>query len=118
MDAVGLESAVIVGHSMGSYVAQRFAIDHPARTSGLVLVGAFINCRDNPVVVEFWHSTVSKLSDPVDPDFAREFQVSTLAQPVPQEFLDGVVRESLKLPARVEGGVRGPFGGGLLRGGG
>jgi pimeloyl-ACP methyl ester carboxylesterase len=32
MDALNIKSAVIVGHSMGSYVAQRFAMDHPERT--------------------------------------------------------------------------------------
>ncbi len=31
----------------------------------------------------------------------REFQESTLARPVPQAFLDTVVQESLKVPARV-----------------
>jgi pimeloyl-ACP methyl ester carboxylesterase len=31
----------------------------------------------------------------------REFQESTLAQPIPQTFLDTVVQESLKVPARV-----------------
>jgi len=31
----------------------------------------------------------------------REFQESTLAQPVPPAFVDMVVQESLKLPARV-----------------
>ena len=101
MDALELKSAVIVGHSMGSYVAQCFAIDYPERTSGLVLVGSFINCRDNPGIVEFWDSAVSKLTDPVDPNFVREFQESTLARAVPQAFLDRVVQESLKVPARV-----------------
>jgi non-heme chloroperoxidase len=32
MDAVGLQSAVVVGHSMGGSVAQRLMIDHPARS--------------------------------------------------------------------------------------
>ena len=41
------------------------------------------------------------LPDPVDPDFVRDFQLSTLAHPVPQTFLNAVVRESLKVPARV-----------------
>jgi non-heme chloroperoxidase len=41
------------------------------------------------------------LEDPVPPGFVREFQESTIYQPVPQEFLDTVVSESLKLPARV-----------------
>lgn len=35
------------------------------------------------------------------PAFVLEFQRSTLAHPVPQAFLDTVVRESLKVPARV-----------------
>ena len=39
MDAVGLASAVVAGHSMGSIVATRFAILHPDRTRGLVVMG-------------------------------------------------------------------------------
>ena len=34
MDALELPAAVIVGHSMGSMVAQRFAIDHPEPCGG------------------------------------------------------------------------------------
>lgn len=41
LDAVGHEAAVVVGHSMGSYIAQQFALDHPERTVALVLMGAF-----------------------------------------------------------------------------
>jgi pimeloyl-ACP methyl ester carboxylesterase len=44
---------------------------------------------------------VSRLTDPIDPNFVREFQESTVAQSVPQPFLDAVVQESLKVPARV-----------------
>ena len=40
MDLVGLRSAVIAGHSMGASIAQRFALDYPERTLGLVLLGA------------------------------------------------------------------------------
>ncbi len=100
-DALGLGSVVIVGHSMGSTNAKRFAIDYPGRTRGLVLVGAFASYRSNPTLVEFWESAVSTLTDPIAPGFAREFQESTLARPVPAAFLDTVVRESLKVPARV-----------------
>lgn len=52
MDAVGLDAAVIVGHSGGSYTAQRFAIDHPERTLGTVLIGSFRSFHDNPGVLE------------------------------------------------------------------
>jgi non-heme chloroperoxidase len=101
MQALGLGPAVIAGHSMGASIAQRFAIDHPGRTLGLVLVGSLITWRGHPDFVELWNSVVSTLTDPIDPGFVREFQESTLAQPVPPEFLETVVRESLKLPARV-----------------
>jgi pimeloyl-ACP methyl ester carboxylesterase len=47
MDAVGLESAMLVGHSMGGAIAQRFAIDRPERVRGLVLLGAFATLRGN-----------------------------------------------------------------------
>jgi non-heme chloroperoxidase len=101
LDAVSIPAAVIVGHSMGSYVAQRFAIDHADRTIGLVLMGAFAKLRGNPVVQELWDLAVSKLADPVDPAFAREFQESTLARPIDPAYLEAFVQESLRLPARV-----------------
>jgi pimeloyl-ACP methyl ester carboxylesterase len=100
-DARCLERVVVVGHSMGSTNAQRFAIDHPERVLGLVLAGSFASYRGNPVLMEFWESAVSRLTDPIDPTFVRQFQESTLAQPVPPDFLDMVVGESLKVPARV-----------------
>ncbi|HVL56363.1 MAG TPA: alpha/beta hydrolase [Burkholderiaceae bacterium] len=100
MDRLSIDAAVIVGHSLGSAVAQRFAIDQPQRALGLVLVGAFASLPRNPAAHELW-SVVSSLTDPVDVDFVREFQQSTLAQPVPPEFFETVVHESLKLPARV-----------------
>lgn len=100
MDALKLGSAIIVGHSMSSIIAQRFALDYLERVRGLVLVGSFVKLRDNPGVAELWEA-VSKLTDPIDPDFALEFQKSTLARPVPQAYLDAVVQESLKVPARV-----------------
>ena len=98
MDALGLESAVLVGHSMGRVIAQRFAIDEPQRTVGVVLLGAFAGEAENPVVVEV-EEVVSTLTDPISPEFVREFQASTLAQPVPPTFLETVVQESLKVPA-------------------
>jgi non-heme chloroperoxidase len=101
LDAVGIDAAVIVGHSMGSLVAQRFAIEYPARVRGLVLIGAFTGLGRNPLIRELWESTVATMTDPVDPAFVREFQLSTLATPVPSDFLDLVVAESLKLPARL-----------------
>jgi pimeloyl-ACP methyl ester carboxylesterase len=44
---------------------------------------------------------INKLADPVPEKFAREFQVSTVFQPLPQDFMDGVVKEAMRLPAHV-----------------
>jgi non-heme chloroperoxidase len=101
MDALHLEAAVVVGGSSGGFVARRFAIDHPGRTLGLVLLGSPAILRDKPGVLEMWDSTISELKDPISPDLVREFAEGTLTRPVPQAFLETIVQENLKAPARV-----------------
>ena len=101
MDTAGIDKAVIVGHSMGSFAAQRFAMDYPERVIGLVLIGSFTACRNSNVVVDFVTSAVDRLSDPIPTEFAREFQTSTFAIPIPDEFLETVIAESVKVPARI-----------------
>ena len=90
---------MIVGHSMGSMVAQRFAIDNPDRVQGLILTGAFYARRNNPLLIEFWNQAISTLSEPVDPAFIAEFQRSTTADSLPTEFFTTVLAESGRLPA-------------------
>jgi pimeloyl-ACP methyl ester carboxylesterase len=98
MDAVGIEQATIVGASTGALFAQGVALRYPRRLSRLVLVGAQTPANEGVMgLVE----EVRALEDPVPPEFVRGFQESTIYQPVPQEFLDTMVSESLKLPARV-----------------
>ncbi|MCZ7665096.1 MAG: alpha/beta hydrolase [Thermoleophilia bacterium] len=101
LDAVGVEAACVVGGSSGGLVAQRFALDHPGRVVALALLGSPVTLKDKPAVQELWNATISKLRDPVDPGLVRAFQASTLARPVPASFFEAMVRESLKVPARV-----------------
>ncbi|MBL8701720.1 MAG: alpha/beta hydrolase [Alphaproteobacteria bacterium] len=101
MERLEVPRAVLVGHSMGSLVATRYALTRPDRVAGLALIGGFAALRGNAVVEAFWRETIADLVDPVDPAMSRAFQESTLARPVPAAFLDTVVTESLKLPARV-----------------
>jgi non-heme chloroperoxidase len=101
LDAVGLGTAVIAGHSMGSMVAQRFVIDHPERVSALVLLGAFATLYQDPGLTDYYRSSIAPLTDPIDPAFAREWQLSTLARPIPEDYLATVVAETVKVPARV-----------------
>lgn len=108
LDALGLESAVLAGHSMGAAVAQRVAAAHPDRVRGLLLMGGFHSMAHNAAVHELWE-VVARLEDPVDPAFVREFQRSTVASPLAPAFLDMVVGESLALPARVWRALFGGF---------
>jgi pimeloyl-ACP methyl ester carboxylesterase len=101
MDAVQVSAAVIVAGSSGGFAARRFAIDYPRRIRGLVLLGSPAMLRNKPEVLDIWNTTLSKLSDPIDPVFVRGFAESTMAQPVPREFVETMVRENLKVPARV-----------------
>jgi non-heme chloroperoxidase len=100
-DAAGLGPAIVVGHSMGSANALRFAIDFPDRTLGVVLGGPGASYSRNPGLVEFGESAIAGLTDPIDRAFVREFQEGTLARPVPEAFLAAMIAESLKVPARV-----------------
>ena len=101
MDKLNLNEAFVAGGSSCGFVARSFAIDHPDRTLGLVLIGSPLTLRDKPSVLEIWESTISKLTDPIDPAFVREFTEGILAQPVSQAFLDTMMQENMKVPARV-----------------
>jgi len=92
--------AVIVGHSMGALVAQRFALDFPERVAGLVLIGTFRTQAGNAELTEMMDA-LDQMNDPVDVGLVRAFQGSTLAQPVPEEFFTTVVAEGARLPLSV-----------------
>jgi pimeloyl-ACP methyl ester carboxylesterase len=100
MDHKGIRRATVVGHSMGSFVAQQVVAAAPERVARLVLVSSTTTPR-NIVGIDEFARAIQALEDPVPPEFAREFQVSTIHHPVPDEFLDEAVHVSLKLPARV-----------------
>ena len=100
MDALGLPAAILVGHSMGSFVVQRFAADHPQRTRGVVLMGSAPGMHTNIAVREMV-AALDAMADPINPAFVREFQASTLARPVDPALFHAVVAESLKVPVRV-----------------
>lgn len=49
LDAAGIERAIVVGHSMGAFVATRLAERHPDRVLGVVLVDGGLPLRPPPV---------------------------------------------------------------------
>lgn len=87
---------VIVGHSMGSTIAQCFAINYPGLVKGLVLAGAFAD-YNKPAVTEF-QNLVSQLKEPVDSAFIAGFQNGTCAKPVAKEVIEKSIIESMRVP--------------------
>ena len=101
MDELGIEQAVIVGHSMGSFIAHQLASVYPERVSHLVLVGSAATSVRNEVVTFLWDEIIGRpdFQDPIDPDFIRELQ--TGPNPVDPVFFEKALEESAKVPARV-----------------
>jgi pimeloyl-ACP methyl ester carboxylesterase len=99
LDTLDIESAVVVGHSMGSFIARRIAVKAPERVKGLVLIGSAATARNE--ATRQLLEEVNRLADPVEADFVRAFQSSTIHRPVPADFFEQIVAESLKVPAQV-----------------
>jgi pimeloyl-ACP methyl ester carboxylesterase len=99
MNAAGIEEATLVGDSSGGLIAQRVALSYPHRVSRLVLIGSPTTLLNNEAVMGW--GFVRTLEDPVSPEFVRELLASIIHHSVPERFLERVVSESLKVPARV-----------------
>jgi non-heme chloroperoxidase len=99
LDALDVERAVVVGHSMGSIIARTFADAYPDRTIGVVLIGTVPSFADNDLVAIDLVAEVEALLDPIDRRFPEAFQESTLAGPIDPAYLELVIDESMKLPA-------------------
>ena len=99
MDSLGIERATFVGHSMGTFVAREAALAAPERVASLILIAPGATGR-GPAMRELWQA-VETMVDPMDVQFVRQFQASTIHRPVAPEFFNKVVEESLKVPARV-----------------
>jgi non-heme chloroperoxidase len=100
MGAVGIDQATLVGDSSGGMIAQRVALDYPHRVRRLVLMGSPTTLLNNEAVMEAGEK-MRALEDPISPEFVRQFHMSTIHHPVPEEFLSTALSETLKVPARV-----------------
>jgi pimeloyl-ACP methyl ester carboxylesterase len=101
LDALGIERAVVSGHSGSCLVARRVAIDHPERIAGLVLEASPTTLVGDPGLAGFVSSLVEDLKDPIHPDFARSVIADTSSDLLEPELLEELTGELLKVPARV-----------------
>ena len=56
LDALGIDRAVIVGHSMGGGIAQQFGLAYPARAAALILIATGARLRVAPQILELTKS--------------------------------------------------------------
>jgi pimeloyl-ACP methyl ester carboxylesterase len=52
LEALDINCAVIAGHSMGGAIAQQFALSHPTRVKGLILVATGARLRVLPAILD------------------------------------------------------------------
>jgi len=66
LNALGIESAVVMGHSMGGFIAQAFALEYPGKVSKLILCSTnFGGPRHVPITAEAMKVLTDISSDPV-----------------------------------------------------
>jgi pimeloyl-ACP methyl ester carboxylesterase len=99
LDALQIPKAVLVGHCMGSFVARKVYEVAPDRVSRLVLVGGG-PVMQTPVMTGLM-DMIDWLTDPVDEKFVREFQLSCVHAPVPEPFMEAIIANSRRVPARI-----------------
>ena len=99
LDALEIPRATLVGHSYGSFVVRQAALSFPHRVTSLALIGTGFS-PSNTVTREL-QTALRDLPDPIPVEFAREFQASTAYRPLPPEFFDRLITETLKLPPRL-----------------
>lgn len=90
----------LLGHSLGSLVAQRVAKAQPELIDRLILIGATDTAKDNPALAEL-HAALTALSETVPPEFVHEFQSSTVYQQIDDEQLARFIAESQRVPLNV-----------------
>jgi pimeloyl-ACP methyl ester carboxylesterase len=102
--ALQLPPAIIVGHSMGATITQQFVLSYPHLVRGIVLEGAIASFNDKKDMMDY-KQLVDQLKDPLDTALAREFQQSTLANPIDEGYFNVLLSESMKVKANVWKGV-------------
>lgn len=99
LDRLHVRRADIVGHSLGSIVAQTFAELWPGRTLRVVLISSTAGPAPKSAGPQYdWTAQIRRLKEPIDPDskFMREWWSSPT--PVDRRFLRRERRNAAAIP--------------------
>jgi pimeloyl-ACP methyl ester carboxylesterase len=105
LDELHIQHATLVGHSLGSFVAQKVAERDNGHLDRLVLIGSGPGTRKVGSSEQNVTSPFGRLTDPIPYTFARDFQASTIYYPVPAWFFEMMVGEAQRVPAATWHGI-------------
>jgi pimeloyl-ACP methyl ester carboxylesterase len=98
LDALGIEKADIVGHSLGSIVSQTFAEYWPERTGKVVLISSTAGGGNGGMD---FVTPIMALRDPIDPESPFMHAWWHSPTPVDEAFMKRQREDSAKIPAAV-----------------
>jgi non-heme chloroperoxidase len=98
MDAMKIGRASVVGHSLGSFVAQHLAAQYPERVTRMVLIGSGETTARTEMIEWLWEQ-VRGVETRVGPEFIEAWQSNP--NPVDEEFIGHVKRETADVPPHV-----------------
>jgi pimeloyl-ACP methyl ester carboxylesterase len=101
LNALKVERAAIVGHSLGSMVAITMAVEYPGRVRSITLIGSTALV---PVKRGDWlYDNALALKGPLDPEsrFGKDWHPANQPTPVDSAFADAVNDELLRIPVHV-----------------
>jgi pimeloyl-ACP methyl ester carboxylesterase len=101
LDALAVARADIVGHSMGSIIAQTFAEYWPEHTRRLILVSSTGHDLVQSAQVPAWATQIRQLKEPLDPDSPFMLEWWSSPTPVDPDFIRRERRDSAAIPLRV-----------------
>jgi len=101
LEALDLRRITLVGHSLGSFVAQRVAEQDRGRLARLVLVGSGPGGATSESVRSEVAQLFGSLRSGADAGFARDFQSGTTHAPVPAPFMETMFEQVRRVPGHV-----------------
>jgi pimeloyl-ACP methyl ester carboxylesterase len=104
LDKLDVAQADIVGHSLGSVVAQTLAEYWPERTRRVVLISSTAGPRPGeprPKVLDGYLAQIRLLKDPIDPDSPFMMEWWSSPTPVDADFMRRQRQDSAAIPVRV-----------------